>query len=162
MSGRKPEWHPKASFFPPDLSLLCSWSPSWSVTCSTHSRCPLGSSSTYVSLSPNFLTTNVWILLWGSYLTAFSCFLIFLCKLAGLNILFFKSFNFGNLHFPKKLFISSSLQFYLHRDQQTEKADLWDLSFLHSKRQQKSGSTVCPFTNLPANLMMSETLRSLV
>ena len=35
----------------------------------------------------------------------------------------FKSFNFGNLHFPKKLFISSSLQFYLHRDQQTEKAE---------------------------------------
>lgn len=115
------------------------------------------------ALSPDFLATNVWILLWGSYLIAFSCFLIFLCKLAGLNILFFKSFNFGNLHFPKKLFISSSLQFYLHRDQQTEKADLWDLSFLHSKRQQKRGSLpVCPFTNLPTNLMMSETLRSLV
>ena len=41
-----------------------------------------------------------------------------------------------------------SLQFYLHRDQQTEKAELGDLCFLHRSAQLISGSLpICPNRN---------------
>ena len=98
-------------------------------------------------LSPNFLATNLCIL-WHGYLVAFAHFCIFLWKSICENFLSLKVLILVIYVSLGKYAFHLSLQFYLHRDQQTEKAELGNLSFLHRNTQLISGSLpICPNRN---------------
>ena len=99
-------------------------------------------------LSSNFLATNLYILLWRSYLVAFAHFCIFLWKSICENFLSLKVLILVIYISLGKYPFHLSLQFYLHRDQPTEKAELGDLSFLHRGTQLINGSLpICPNRN---------------